>query len=259
MKYFLDTEFIEGTQRDGILGLSTSKNTIDLISIGIAAEDGREYYAVSKDFNLKEAWNRYQEETPEIHGEPQRVYWLRNNVLKPIFNVFVFKHNLNNKDKVHTSNDFNYNTFKQLLNIYGKTNENIAEGVKTFCGDRIRNLPSVSNFENEVEFYGYYADYDWVVFCWLFGRMIDLPRGFPMYCRDLKQMLDEKIKAMNEKQVLKFDRSSINNNIKLLSFKDKLDIIKKSNNYPRQVAEHHALADANWNKELYKFINALNV
>jgi hypothetical protein len=40
------------------------------------------------------------------------------------------------------------------------------------------------------EFWGYYADYDWVVFCWLFGAMIDLPLGWPMYCRDLKQWCD---------------------------------------------------------------------
>ena len=40
MKYFYDTEFVE----DGI--------TIDLVSIGIVAEDGREYYAVSSEFDL---------------------------------------------------------------------------------------------------------------------------------------------------------------------------------------------------------------
>jgi hypothetical protein len=40
------------------------------------------------------------------------------------------------------------------------------------------------------EFWAYYADYDWVVLCQLFGRMVDLPRGFPMYCRDLKQEMD---------------------------------------------------------------------
>jgi len=38
MKYFYDTEFID----DG--------HTINLISIGIVAEDGREYYAVSSEF-----------------------------------------------------------------------------------------------------------------------------------------------------------------------------------------------------------------
>lgn len=26
---------------------------------------------------------------------------------------------------------------------------------------------------------GYYADYDWVAFCQLFDRMIDLPKDFP--------------------------------------------------------------------------------
>ena len=37
MRYFYDTEFIE------------NGSTIDLVSIGIVAEDGREYYAVSTD------------------------------------------------------------------------------------------------------------------------------------------------------------------------------------------------------------------
>ncbi len=41
------------------------------------------------------------------------------------------------------------------------------------------------------EFWAYYGDYDWVVLCQLFGRMIDLPATWPMYCRDLKQVLDE--------------------------------------------------------------------
>ncbi|MDY6050680.1 MAG: polyadenylate-specific 3'-exoribonuclease AS [Corynebacterium sp.] len=43
MRYFYDTEFIE----DGA--------TITLISIGIVAEDGREYYAVSTDFDPGQA------------------------------------------------------------------------------------------------------------------------------------------------------------------------------------------------------------
>lgn len=46
MKYFVDTEFID----DGF--------TIDLISIGIVAEDGREYYAQSNqaDFGKASQW-----------------------------------------------------------------------------------------------------------------------------------------------------------------------------------------------------------
>lgn len=52
MRYFYDTEFIE----DG--------RTIELISIGMVAEDGREYYAVSTEFD------------PERAGS-----WVRANVL----------------------------------------------------------------------------------------------------------------------------------------------------------------------------------
>lgn len=39
------------------------------------------------------------------------------------------------------------------------------------------------------QFWAYFADYDWVVFCQLFGKMIDLPERFPKYCRDLKQLM----------------------------------------------------------------------
>jgi 3'-5' exoribonuclease-like protein len=43
VKYFYDTEFIENGK------------TIDLISIGIVAEDGREYYAISSEFDESKA------------------------------------------------------------------------------------------------------------------------------------------------------------------------------------------------------------
>lgn len=43
MRYFYDTEFIE----DG--------TTIDLVSIGVVAEDGREFYAVSTEFDESKA------------------------------------------------------------------------------------------------------------------------------------------------------------------------------------------------------------
>lgn len=67
------------------------------------------------------------------------------------------------------------------------------------------------------EFWAYYADYDWVVLCQLYGRMLDLPDNWPKYCRDLKQLADER-------------------GIRL----------------PKQVSnEHHALADARWVRDSY--------
>lgn len=67
------------------------------------------------------------------------------------------------------------------------------------------------------EFWGYYCDYDWVIFCWQFGRMINLPNHFPMYCRDLKQVIDE-------------NKACVNGQVG---------------------AEHDALADARWIRDTY--------
>lgn len=38
------------------------------------------------------------------------------------------------------------------------------------------------------EFWVYNGAYDWVVFCQLFGHMRDLPKGYPWYANDLKQL-----------------------------------------------------------------------
>ena len=75
--------------------------------------------------------------------------------------------------------------------------------------------------EDPVELWAYYADYDHVALCWLFGTMMDLPEGMPMYTRDIKQLCD-----------------SLGN--------PKL---------PEQgKGEHNALDDAEWNKEAYQFL-----
>ena len=70
------------------------------------------------------------------------------------------------------------------------------------------------------EFWGYYADYDWVVLCQLFGCMVDLPKGWPMYCNDLKQLC---VSVGNPK-------------------------------LPKQIDEHHALTDARWIRDMYELL-----
>jgi hypothetical protein len=77
----------------------------------------------------------------------------------------------------HLANDWvRENVLPHLADGPFRTREEIREDVFQFLdGD-------TSPF-----FIGYFADYDWVVFCSLFGRMVDLPSGFQMYCGDLKQ------------------------------------------------------------------------
>jgi len=275
MKYFIDTEFLEGTQKTWF-GKQT-KPTIDLISIGIVAEDGREYYAISKDFNLKEAWNRYEwKDWNSVHNETltQKVYWIRENVLTTIYNELAEFHIDNYGTHKHFGNaviDYRYLTFtyknlKWLINKYGKTNKQIAQEIKDFVSRKHlldkgiidqygftssalktyegRMACAEHNFRSP-EFYGYYCDYDWVVFCWLFGKMNDLPKGFPMYCKDLKQEMDRIIKkSWKDVEMSTWGHTGIEN-------------IERLPNYPKQTNEHNALADARWNFELYRFIQNL--
>ncbi len=261
MKYFLDTEFLEGKQDKRFCGIKygETKPTIDLVSIGIVAEDGREYYAISRDFNLKEAWNRWQQRTGEgdrNNIEP-RHYWIRENVLKPIFEEL---RDIEIKEcqkqlriigyVTFKCAEFNYSNLKYLINKYGKTNKEIAAEVFRFVhapiykifDDKISFIEEIieSAYEQGAEtheFYAYYADYDWVAFCWLFGKVLNLPKGFPMYCRDLKQIYD----IINEQR-------------KIYNGREDYPELKDAETYPKQINEHNALADAKWNFELYKFL-----
>lgn len=262
MNYFIDTEFLEGTQDKRVpffnIKYGKTKNTIDLISVGIVAEDGREYYAISKDFNLKEAWNRFQYKIIEHKNLPNEIikeYWIRENVLKPIFDehyIDVFGTNMPT---------FNFKSFKYLINTIGKTNQEIADKIKKFCTNnrKFKDTIPVNIRDTNIKpinFYGYYADYDWVVFCWLFGKMIDLPKGFPMYCIDLKQILDDKANALPNTYIT---NTITEKTFSYSTLKSKLKYIKKHSHYPKQTNEHNALADARWNQDLYNFLNNYNV
>jgi hypothetical protein len=170
MRYFFDTEFHE----DG--------KTIDLISLGMVAEDGREFYAEVAGFD----YSKVDE-------------WVRENVLPQLWSRQVEKKEGN-----------------CWIRDGGRggllSPQTIAREIQDFCDPEKYGKP---------EFWAYYADYDWVILCQLFGRMIDLPKGWPMYCRDIKQWCD----ALGNPKL------------------------------PEQrESEHHALADARWNKLAWEFL-----
>jgi hypothetical protein len=109
----------------------------------------------------------------------------------------------------------------------------IAQEILAFCDPR---RPWKNGEAAKPEFWAYYADYDWVVLCQLFGRMIDLPKGWPMYCRDIKQQADEVEETMRR---LNSDPT----------YKLRL---------PEQgESEHHALADARWNRTAWEYLHSL--
>jgi hypothetical protein len=166
MRYFFDTEFYE------------NGTTIELISIGIVAEDGREFYAESCDFQK---------------GRIPPGHWIWDNV---------WPHLHNKHGGLAGQGDFLHR--EQI---------------------RLAILQFVEEGGAKPEWWAYYADYDWVVLCQLFGPMIDLPDGWPMFCLDIKQ---EAVRLGNPA-------------------------------LPEQVGtEHHALADARWNREAWQFLRGLD-
>ena len=157
MKYYLDTEFYE----DG--------RTIDLISIGIACEDGRRFYAINED--------------AELHRVSD---WVRTNVLPQL---------------------------PSFVDSKWMRRTTIREAVRAFT----------SYGSEKPEFWAYYADYDWVVLCQLFGTMMDLPAYMPKFCMDLKQ----------------------------------LAVSKGNPELPKQESgEHNALEDACWNMRVHAFLES---
>lgn len=271
-KYFIDTEFLEGSQKEEFpisLFRKSTPNTIDLISIGVVSEDGREYYGISKDFNLKEAWNRYDEKLEIMSGDVRnrfpngrkyKEYWIRDNVLRPIYYELIGKDiNFHCYDEF-----FTYKAMKNLLSKHWKTNKEIAKEVRNFIAtEKINSGGQIllgDFYPNDIpkpEFYAYYADYDWVAFCWLFGKMIDLPKGFPMYCKDLKQILDEKEADLKSEKGVTVKGSYAESVGAFEAFQFKS--IKDIPSYPKQdpSKSHNALEDARWNKQLFDFLNTI--
>ncbi len=154
MRYYLDTEFIENGH----------SQPIQLLSIGIVAEDGREFYA-----ELDDADETYASD------------WVKENVLPHLTGL-------------------------------KSSREQVAQDILQFVAG-----------DHSPEFWAYFADYDWVVFCQIFGAMIDLPKGFPMFCNDLKQ----------EMKARGVERSDL----------------------PEQLgAAHSALEDARWVRRAHSFL-----
>lgn len=160
-------------------------HTIQLISIGMVREDGKTYYGVVAD--------------PFLINQASQNSWLEKNVISHL----PYK-------RYGDTYDFNagHDDYKSL-----KFRWVIREEVKKFVLD----TPNV-------ELWGYYPSYDHVVVCQLFGRMVDLPVGFPMFTNCVQQ---ERVRL---------------GNVRL----------------PEQLeGAHNALSDARWTKEAYEYLQEL--
>lgn len=142
-KFFYDTEFIE----DG--------RTIDLISIGIVADDGREYYAVAREVTQGRLERRIR-----------RHDWLMANVVPSL---------------PKPAGDWNLHMPRSWLfdyrNVAVKPRQRIAEEVRDF----------LLSDGTKPELWAWYGAYDHVALAQLWGPMCNMPEGLPYWTCDLKQ------------------------------------------------------------------------
>jgi len=302
MKYFIDTKVHAYSKQPKVCGIKISKpiDTIELISIGIVSEtiitnkypsgyyggiEGREYYAICKDFDIKAAWDNE---------------WLRENVLKEIWKELNFKERLKTgkmpidcgntviqagkyalKSLSNTIDDnlpFLFKDFKRLINKYGKTKKQIAKEIKEFIGLKQGGFYITPNNKCESaikeydlkelkpngwyptpEFYTYYTGYTWIVLRQLF---VELTFKFLRECIDLKQMINEKekdIKEFLDTNLSELTNDMVQKNRKWIADKHitKIKSLKEHPNYPKQTNEYNALICAKQNKALYEFIKTI--
>lgn len=152
-RYAYDLEFLE----DG--------RTIELISIGIVSETGREYYAVNSDLPVD-----------RIQGHD----WLVRNVVPqlPVRNRTSLKAYI-----AHPSNTYPKPSFGIELDLTAtlvKPKWVIANEVREFL-----------LAEDEPELWADWGAYDHVALCQLWGPMISLPQGIPMFTHDIEQALEQ--------------------------------------------------------------------
>lgn len=74
------------------------------------------------------------------------------------------------------------------------------------------------------QFWGYFCSYDWVLMSQIHGIMMELPNNWPMHPMDLKQEMV------------------------------RLGVKRSELNHIENEQEHHALADAVWNRSVHKYL-----
>lgn len=131
------------------------KHPVRFISLGAVREDNKELYLITNNLYLLNRANQNS--------------WMAENVIRHL-PVKLDRAGRLAWDTAHP--DYKY--------VY--PNETIAELWKDFVLD----YQPQHQFDKP-ELWAYYGAYDHVVVSQLFGRMIDLPEGMPMYTMDIKQ------------------------------------------------------------------------
>jgi hypothetical protein len=153
MRYWYDCEFLE----DGV--------TIAPISIGIVAEDGRELYLINQGIEWTDVYG-------DLHDRICDHNWLMENVVPHLPVTSVQQPGPTNV----------YPRKSGSFNIDCSDNRVVP---LRFIRNAVRDFLLADG--GPVELWGYYSSYDHILLCQLWGKMIDLPAGIPMWTNDVQQ------------------------------------------------------------------------
>lgn len=196
MRVFYDCEFWEDGQ------------TIRLASIGMVTETGADsLYYVNGEFPFQEA----------AEANP----WLVGNVYPhlPVSQIHGIWHVDFTDDRVVPRDELRHHVEQFLM--YAHRLDAKKAG---------RPFPALDELDaDDLELWAYFAAYDHVALCQLWGRMIDLPPYVPKYTNDLKS-----------------------ESVAYLGKGSRLDL-----HVPQAEGQHDALADARWNLRAFEYLKEL--
>jgi hypothetical protein len=207
MRYFYDFEFLE----DG--------RTIEPISVGVVAEDGREYYAVFSEI----------QEDHELHDRICHHRFLMEHVV-PFLPMVPRRDHIPNikqpgtglSDKGRFALDMNSTLVRPKRLIRAELLEFLLEDYPIPLISREEAGAGPDQQHPGVELWAYFAAYDHVCLAQLWGQMVKMPKGLPWYTMDLKQEMER----------LGVSREELGDNAE----------------------EHFALSDARWNHATWRWL-----
>jgi hypothetical protein len=168
--------------------------TVEPISIGMVREDGTELYCVFEEI-----------EADPLYGRIRNHQWLMKNVVP----------HLPLRDEISSA----YDGVPARFHLDDRDNTIMPRRmIRNAVRDFVLDTP-------EPELWAWYGAYDHVMLAQLFGPMIHLPKGFPMWTNDLQQEI-----ARHGNPALP----------------------------PQPTTEHHALADAHYNRAVHGWLRTLD-
>lgn len=201
-RIFYDTEFLE----DG--------RTIIPISIGMITDAGATYYAVNGDLDQEPDGLWAHQAGMTTWQRVMQHPWLRGNVVPHL--------PITDADQLARHNANAAPLFGPRPVIDGVKLDRTHSDVKPLyvIGNEVRDFVQAAG--PDVELWAWYGAYDHVALCQLWGRMMDLPDGVPMWTNDLRQ----ERRRLGDPEM------------------------------PRQTdGEHNALADAVHNRDMARFLD----